>query len=118
MNINNFRKYIFLNSQYCNYYIDEGKTVLAGIMRNFGYKCSGKLSNEKITLVNNAYRQYTILMNCLIGVEILLYVYFFIFPYFLQLMQMNYFSMVIMLSAIPPISSSNTSSFFISTDIS
>lgn len=101
MDINDFRKHIFLNSQYCTYYTDKGGTVLAGIMRNFGYKYADKLSQEKLTLNNAVYRNFTTLINCLIGAEILLYVYFFIFPNFLKLMQINYFIVVLMLSAIP-----------------
>lgn len=101
MNINDFRKHIFLNSQYCTYYTDKGGTVLAGIMRSCGYKYPVKLEEEKLAIVSSAYRKFTTLINCLIGAEILLYVYFFIFPYFLKLMQMNYFAVVLILSAIP-----------------
>lgn len=72
MDIKDFRKNIFLNSQYCTYYIDKGCTVLAGIMRSFGYKYAVKLPQEKLAQVNAVYRKFTTLMNCIVGIEILL----------------------------------------------
>ena len=101
MNMNDFRKKIFLNSQYCTYYIDNGCTVLAGIMRNLGYKYAVKLPQEKLTQVNLVYRKFTTLMNCLAGAEILLFIYLFMFPYFLKLMELPFFVMALSLSVIP-----------------
>lgn len=101
MNINDFRKNIFLNSQYCTYYIDKGCTVLAGVMRSFGYKYAVKLPDEKIEQVNIVYRKFTTLINCIMGVEILLYIYLFVFPYYLKLLQMPFFVMALILCAIP-----------------
>ncbi len=101
MNMNDFRKKIFLNSQYCNYYIDRGCTVLAGIMRSFGYKYAVKLPQEKLIQINATYRKFTTLMNCLAGAEILLFIYLFMFPYFLKLTELPFFIMALSLSAIP-----------------
>lgn len=101
MNMNDFRKNIFLNSQYCNYYIDNGCTVLAGVMRSLGYKYSIKLPREKMAQVNAVYRKFTTLMNCVVGAEILLYVYLFMFPCFLKLIKLPFFVMALTLSIIP-----------------
>ena len=101
MNMNDFRKKIFLNSQYCTYYIDNGCTVLAGIMRSFGYKYAVKLPQEKMTQINAVYRKFTTLMNCIVGVEILLYIYLFMYPNYLKLLQMPFFVMGLILSVIP-----------------
>lgn len=101
MNLNDFRKKIFLNSQYCTYYIDKGCTVLAGIMRSCGYKYAVKLPEDKISQINYIYRKFTTLMNCLVFAEILLYVYLFVFPYYLKLLKMPFLVMGLTLSAIP-----------------
>lgn len=101
MNMNDFRKKIFLNSQYCTYYIDKGCTVLAGVMRSFGYKYAIKLPVEKLAQVNVVYRKFTTLMNCLMGAEILLFVYLFLFPNFLKLTKLPFFVMSVILCAIP-----------------
>lgn len=101
MNMNDFRKKIFLNSQYCTYYIEKDCTIIAGIMRSFGYKYAVKLPKEKLAQINAIYRKFTTLVNCLVGVEILLYVYLFMFPCFLNLIKMNYFVLALSLSIIP-----------------
>lgn len=101
MNLNDFRKKIFLNSQYCTYYIDKSCTVLAGIMRSCGYKYAIKLPEEKLTQVNVVYRKFTTLMNCLVFVEIVLYLYLFVFPFYLKLLQLPIFIMALILSVIP-----------------
>lgn len=101
MNMNDFRKNIFLNSQYCSYYIDKGCTILAGVMRSFGYKYAVKLPQEKLAEVNAVYRKFITLMNCIVGAEILLYVYLFMFPCFLKLIKLPFFVMAFTLSVIP-----------------
>ena len=70
-------------------------------MRSFGYKYAVKLPDEKIEQVNIVYRKFTTLINCIMGVEILLYIYLFVFPYYLKLLQMPFFVMALILCAIP-----------------
>lgn len=101
MNIKDFRKKVFLNSQYCTYYIDNKLTVLAGVMREFGYKCRGKLSAEVLEKIDETYRKYTTIMNCIVGLEIVLYLYAFVFPYYLKLIQLPFFVLALLLSIIP-----------------
>ena len=97
-----FRKYLFINSQYCTYYIDQKQTVAAGILRNKGYKYSEKFSDEKIDELNKLYRKYTTILNCCVGAEIILYLYFVFFPFYIQFLQMFYFTSVMAFS-IPPL---------------
>lgn len=99
--MNNFRKLIFLNSQYCTYYIDKKTTVIAGILRSIGYKFAVKLPDIKIDEINKVYRKLTTILNSIVACELLLYVYLFIFPYFTKLMQLPYFITILCLAAIP-----------------
>lgn len=101
MDINDFRKILFLNSQYCISYNDSGKTILAGIMRNFGYKYSINLPAEKLTVINSVYRKFTAVVNSLIALEIILYVYLIVFPYFTEIMNLPFFIAVILVAVIP-----------------
>lgn len=101
MDMNNLRKYIFLNSQYCTYYNVNNNTVLAGIMRSNGYRYSVRLPEEKLQQINKTYRKFTTLMNCLVALEIILYVYFVIFPYYTQFMKLPFLGVVALLSLIP-----------------
>ena len=101
MNIKDFRKNIFLNSQYCTYYIDNKSTVLAGVMREIGYKCNGRLADEVLAEVGKTYRKYTTIMNSVVGLEIVLYLYAFVFPCYLKLIQLPYFVLALTLSIIP-----------------
>ena len=90
VNIDIFRKSVFINSQYCNWYNVGNNTILAGIMRNIGYFYKDKLSAEDIQSAGKIYRKYTTIMNCVVGVEILLYIYLVIFPFFLQFMKQQF----------------------------
>lgn len=102
MNIINWlRKALFLNSQYCITYNNANNTVVAGIMKDVGYRYAVVLPQEKLDIINKAYRKFTTVVNSLVAVEIILYVYLFIFPYFTRLMQMPYWIAVLLLSAIP-----------------
>ena len=101
VNIDNFRKNVFINSQYCNWYNVGNNTILAGIMRNIGYFYKDKLSAEDIQSAGKIYRKYTTIMNCVVGVEILLYIYLVIFPFFLQFMKQQFIISVLALSIIP-----------------
>ena len=101
MNINDYRKKIFLNSQYCTYYNENKSTVLAGIMRNFGYRYSVLLPDEKLKGINKTYRKFTAIMNVCVAVEIILYIYLVIFPFFTQFMKMPFIAAVLILSLIP-----------------
>ena len=101
MDINDLRKQIFINSQYCNFYNEKNGTVLAGIMRSYGYKYSIILPDEKIKEVNKTYRKFTAIMNALVAVEIILYIYTVIFPYYTEFIKMPYFGAVMMLAVIP-----------------
>ncbi len=101
MNINDFRKFIFINSQYCNHYEIGSNTVIAGIMRNIGYLYQQKLSEEQISEFNKEYRKYTTILNTVVVAEILLYLYAVIFPYFVNFMELPFFITVLTLSIIP-----------------
>lgn len=101
MDINDLRKQIFINSQYCNFYNEKNGTVLAGIMRSYGYKYSIILPDEKIKEINKTYRKFTAIMNALVAVEIILYIYTVIFPYYTEFIKMPYFGAVMMLAVIP-----------------
>ena len=101
MNINDFRKIIFMNSQYCNWYYVGNSTILAGIMRNIGYMYTTKLSSQKLKEINSAYRKFTTIMNCAVALEIILYIYLIIFPFFTKIMQLPYFIAIISLCFIP-----------------
>ena len=101
MDINDYRKKIFINSQCCTYYNINNYTVLAGIMRNNGYLYSVKLPDEKIKQINAAYRRFTTLLNSLVAIEILLYIYLVIFPYFIEFMKMPFWISILILAFIP-----------------
>lgn len=101
MNINDFRKFIFINSQYCNHYEVGNNTVVAGIMRNIGYLYQQNLTTEQISAYNKEYRKFTTIVNSVVAFEILLYVYAVIFPYFIKFMEQPFFITVLMLSTIP-----------------
>lgn len=101
MNINDYRKKIFLNSQYCTYYNENNGTVLAGIMRSLGYKYSVVLPQEKLKEINRTYRKFTSIMNACVAVEILLYIYLVIFPFFTNFMKMPFIAAVLVMSLIP-----------------
>lgn len=101
MGINDYRKKIFLNSQYCTYYNINNYTILAGIMRNNGYLYSVKLPDEKIKQINKAYRKFTTLLNSIVAVEIILYIYLVIFPFFIQFMKMPFWVAILILALIP-----------------
>lgn len=99
--LNNFRKFIFINSQYCNYYIKNNFTVLAGIMRNYGYRTERVLTGDEINIIDKKYRLFNGIMNLVVMIEIILYLYLLFFPYYLKLMEMPFFFFVITLSTIP-----------------
>ena len=101
MDINEYRKLLFLKSQYCTYYKVNNNTVLAGIMRSDGYRYTEILSDDKLKDVNKSYRKYTALLNLAVAVEIILYVYLVIFPYYLEFMKLPFFAVVMMLSIVP-----------------
>lgn len=101
MDINNFRKNIFLNSQYCTRYFDGETTVLAGILRDFGYKYQVKLPQEKLSMVSMAYRNFSTAINSCVALFIILYIYFVVFPHFTDFLKMPFIQMVLLLSLIP-----------------
>ncbi len=101
MDINDYRKKIFLNSQYCTYYNINNYTILAGIMRSFGYRYSVIIPEEKLKEINKTYRKFTAIMNAVVAVEILLYIYFVVFPFFTEFMKIPFFAAVLILSLIP-----------------
>lgn len=102
MNIRDFRKNIFVNSQYCTYYLDQNNTVAAGILRSNGYKFQNKFSEEQILKLEKMYRNYTTLLNCAVGIEIVLYIYCVLFPFFVQFLQLPYF-IAVLIFAVPPL---------------
>ena len=101
MDINEYRKQLFLKSQFCTYYKVNNNTVLAGIMRSNGYRYAVSLPDEKLKEVNKVYRRFTTLLNSAVAVEIILYVYLVIFPYYLEFMNLPFFVVVMLLSLIP-----------------
>lgn len=101
MDIKDFRKNLFINSQYCTYYIEKNCTVLAGIMRSIGYKYEITIPEEKISEINAVYRRFTTIMNCAVAVEILLYLYLIVFPNFLNFIKMPIIVFALLLSVIP-----------------
>lgn len=101
MDINDYRKKIFLNSQYCTYYTVNNNTILAGIMRNIGYRYAVKLPEEKLREINKNYRKFTTVMNCAVALEIILYIYLVIFPFYTQFMKMPFIAVILLLSLIP-----------------
>ena len=101
MDINEYRKQLFLKSQYCTYYKVNNNTVLAGILRNNGYRYAVSLPEEKLKEVNQVYRRFTTLLNSVVAVELILYIYLVIFPYYLEFMNLPFFVVVMLLSLIP-----------------
>lgn len=101
MDINDYRKKIFINSQCCTYYNINNNTILAGIMRSNGYLYSVKLPDEKIKQINAAYRKFTALLNSLVALEIILYIYLVIFPYFIQFMKIPFWISILILAFVP-----------------
>ena len=101
MDINEYRKQLFLKSQYCTYYKVNNNTVLAGIIRDSGYRYAVSLPDEKLKDVNNVYRKFTTLLNWIVALEIILYIYLVIFPYYLEFMNLPFFVVVMLLSLIP-----------------
>ncbi len=101
MDINEYRKQLFIKSQYCTYYKVNNNTVLAGIIRDKGYRYAVNLPEEKLKDVNRVYRRFTTLLNSAVAVELILYIYLVIFPYYTQFMHLPFWTVVILLSLIP-----------------
>ncbi len=101
MDIEKIRKVLFLNSQYCNYYFENGDTVFAGIFRKSGYKYAGELAEEKLQEINTAYRNYMTKLNWIVGIGIILYIYLVIFPFFTSFMKLPYLAAVMAMAVFP-----------------
>lgn len=101
MGLNDYRKKIFINSQCCTYYNVNKHTILAGIMRNKGYLYSVNLPDEKIKQINATYRKFSTLLNSLVALEIILYIYLVIFPNFVTFMKMPFWASILILAFIP-----------------
>lgn len=101
MALNDYRKKIFINSQCCTYYNVNKHTILAGIMRNKGYLYSVNLPDEKIKQINATYRKFSTLLNSLVALEIILYIYLVIFPNFVTFMKMPFWIPILVLAFIP-----------------
>ena len=101
IDLNDLRKLIFANSQYCNWYNVGNNTIVAGIMRNEGYLYQKRLSDEQLKDFGKEYRKYTTIMNWLVAVEIVAYIYLVIFPYFVEFMKQPYLVSVLALTLIP-----------------
>lgn len=99
--IKNFRKNVFMNSPYFNFYNVKGNTVLRGILKEIGYRYAIELPQEKLTEVNKTYRKMNTILNSLVAVELILYIYLVIFPFFTEFMKMPVIAVVILLSLIP-----------------
>lgn len=103
MDINNFRKKMFLNSQYFTHYVEGGNTILRGIIKNNGYLYHGVLSDAKLEQINKVYRRLNACFNGIVAIELILYIYFVIFPFFVDLMKYSTAAFIILLSLIPVI---------------
>ena len=101
MKIEDLRKKIFISSQYCTYYLEEDKTVISGIMHNCGYKYGEKLSDDVIFSVERTMRKYNTILTTIVGLGILLYLYCFLFPYYMEIAKLPSFTMIFVLSVIP-----------------
>lgn len=101
MNIKDFRKIIFMNSQYCTYYFVGNSTILAGILRNNGYLYPHKLEKEELKAVEKKYRKYTTILNCVVAIGIILFLYLIVFPHFLQLFEGQFFVIFFSLCMLP-----------------
>ena len=102
MDIKKIRKFLYINSQYCSHYFENREhTVLAGILRNIGYKFSEKFEEDKLIYVERIYRKYVTILNILVGIGIITYVYGFLFPNYEKLLNLPYFISALMLSLIP-----------------
>lgn len=97
----NFRKFIFVNSQSCTYCIDKNDTVFAGILRNMGYKYAGRQSDEIIQKVEEKYRRVLTILNIIFVIELVLYVYLFVFPLYTLLFKLPFFVAILILTIIP-----------------
>lgn len=101
MDIKDFRKYIFMNSQYCTHYVVGNSTVLAGVLRGNGYLYPHKIDKESLRELGKEYRKYTTIVNSVVALEILLFVYLVIFPHFLQFLEGQFFIIVFALCMLP-----------------
>ncbi len=101
MNIRDFRKFIFINSQSCTYYIDRDSTVFAGILRNIGYKYNQKFDGNIIKQIEKDYRKNITALNFIFAFEVILYIYLFFFPLFTKIMALPYFIAIIIFAIIP-----------------
>lgn len=101
MDINYLRKIIFANSPDFNFYNFNGCTVVRGFFKEKGYAYRPQFSDENLSLLNKKYRMLNAILNTAMAAEILLYVYLFIFPYFLNFMELPFYLSIILLSIIP-----------------
>ena len=101
MDINSFRKFIFVNSQSCTYCIDNNDTVFAGILRNIGYKYFGRQGDDVIGKVENKYRGFLTALNFTFALELILYIYLFVFPLYTSIFALPFFVAILILAVIP-----------------
>lgn len=90
-----------MNSQYCTHYFVGNSTILAGILRSNGYLYPHKIDKDSLKEVDKEYRKYTTILNSIVAVEILLFIYLIIFPHFLQFMEGQFFVVVLSLCMLP-----------------
>ena len=101
MNIKDFRKFIFVNSQSCTYYLDKDSTILAGILRNIGYKYNQKFEESNIIQIEKEYRKNITALNFTFAFEVILFLYLCVFPAYTKVMTFNYFIAILILALIP-----------------
>ena len=101
MDINILRKKIFLSSQYFTHYFAGDNTIFRGILKGNGYCFKGIFSADKIDCINKVYRKMNALLNALVAVEIIFYVYFVIFPFFVEILKYSTAAFIVLLSLIP-----------------
>ena len=101
MNSELIRKKIFLNSQYNFYYSEKNSTVFRGILKDLGYLYNEEMTEDKINKVSCLYSKMYNLLIALIAIELILYIYFIVFPFYIDFMSYSVVLFVLIFSIIP-----------------
>lgn len=101
IDIAKIRKSLYINSQYCNYYREDSSTIVADMFRSKGYKYTRTFSHKEYEKLDATYRKYNTIINSAIAIELLLYVYLFVFPYFTKIMQLPFILAALVFAFIP-----------------
>ena len=101
MNRELIRRKIFLNSQYNFYYIEKNSTVFRGVLKDLGYLYNEEMTEDKINKVSCLYSKMYNLLIALIAIELILYIYFIVFPFYIDFMSYSVVLFVLIFSIIP-----------------